>query len=72
LRVADNGAGFQTDKARNKPMAFGLAGMRERAALMGGTLAVRSAPGKGAVIVLDLPPAAAAEIDHVKDSRTAH
>jgi signal transduction histidine kinase len=36
-------------------MAFGLTGMRERAALMGGTLAIRAAPGKGAAIVLDLP-----------------
>ena len=28
-------------------MSFGLEGMRERAALLGGTLAIRSAPGKG-------------------------
>ena len=33
-------------------MSFGLAGMRERAALLGGTLAVRSAPGKGAAVTL--------------------
>ena len=72
LRVADNGAGFCTDSAKNKPMAFGLAGMRERAALMGGTLAIRSAPGKGAAIVLDLPQVSATVIDHVKNSRTAH
>ena len=71
LRVADNGAGFSTDRARNKPMAFGLAGMRERAALMGGTLAVRSAPGKGAEIVLDLPPILAPVRDHVKNTSIA-
>jgi signal transduction histidine kinase len=59
LRVADNGAGFCTNTVKNKPMAFGLAGMRERAALMGGTLAVRSAPGKGAAVVLDLPQVSA-------------
>jgi glucose-6-phosphate-specific signal transduction histidine kinase len=53
-------------------MAFGLAGMRERAALMGGTLAIRSAPGKGAAIVLDLPPVLAPVIDHVKNTRTAY
>ena len=70
LRIADNGAGFRTDKARNKPMAFGLAGMRERAALMGGTLAIRSAPGKGAAIVLDLPPVLGPVIEHVKNTRT--
>src|SRR5271157_1297609 len=44
LSVADNGAGFCAETARNQPMSFGLAGMRERAALLGGTLAVRSAP----------------------------
>ena len=70
LRVADNGAGFSTEMARHKPMAFGLAGMRERAALMGGTLAIRSAPGKGAEIVLDLPPILAPVRDHVKNTRT--
>ena len=47
LSVADNGAGFCAETAESKPMSFGLAGMRERAALLGGTLAVRSAPGKG-------------------------
>jgi signal transduction histidine kinase len=72
LRVADNGAGFCADTAKNKPMAFGLAGMRERAALMGGTLAIHSAPGKGAAVVLDLPQVSARVIDHVKNSRTAH
>ncbi len=58
LRVADNGAGFTVETAGNRPMSFGLAGMRERAALLGGTLAVRSAPGKGAAIVLRLPGSA--------------
>ena len=36
-------------------MSFGLSGMRERAATLGGTLTVRTAPGKGARIVLSLP-----------------
>jgi signal transduction histidine kinase len=55
LSVADNGAGFCAETARNQPMSFGLAGMRERAALLGGTLAVRSAPGVGVRITLQLP-----------------
>jgi signal transduction histidine kinase len=55
LGVSDNGAGFGADTAETKPMSFGMAGMRERAALLGGTLAVRSAPGKGASVVLRLP-----------------
>lgn len=55
LRVEDNGAGFAVETACNRPMSFGLAGMRERAALLGGTLEVRSSPGKGAAVVLRLP-----------------
>jgi signal transduction histidine kinase len=55
LSVADNGAGFQKEAALSKPMSFGLAGMRERAALLAGNLAIRSAPGKGVTVVLELP-----------------
>jgi two-component system sensor histidine kinase NreB len=65
----DNGAGFSAETTNNKPMSFGLAGMRERAALMGGSLAVRSAPGKGATIVLDLPRVSATAAGHVENSR---
>ena len=56
LSIADNGAGFCAETAGRKPMSFGMAGMRERAALLGGTLAVLSAPGKGTSVVLELPP----------------
>jgi len=70
LSVADNGAGFCAETARNRPMSFGLAGMRERAALLGGTLAVRSAPGEGARITLQLPRSSAAVTRNDKNSRT--
>jgi signal transduction histidine kinase len=55
LSVSDNGAGFRADAAELKPMSFGMAGMRERAALLGGALAVRSAPGRGTTVILRLP-----------------
>ena len=55
LSVRDNGTGFDAKTALAKPMSFGLAGMRERAALLGGKLQVRSAPGKGATVTLELP-----------------
>jgi signal transduction histidine kinase len=72
LSVADNGAGFWADIAKKKPMSFGLAGMRERAALIGGTLDVRSAPGKGVRVLLELPRAPAGVESHVEDSRTVN
>lgn len=55
LSVTDDGAGFCAETAWRKPMSFGLAGMRERAALLGGTLTIRTAPGKGATVSLELP-----------------
>ena len=69
LRVSDNGAGFAVKAARGRPMSFGLAGMRERAELLGGTLAVRSAPGKGSSVILRLPVAATVRFNG-KNSRT--
>jgi signal transduction histidine kinase len=70
LSVADNGAGFSAETARKQPMSFGLAGMRERAALLGGTLAVRSVPGEGARITLQLPRSSAPVSRNGKNSRT--
>jgi two-component system, NarL family, sensor histidine kinase UhpB len=59
LSVQDDGVGFSPETAKGKPLSFGLAGMQERAALLGGTLVVRSAPGKGATVILELPRASA-------------
>jgi signal transduction histidine kinase len=54
LTVADDGIGFDLS-ARVGATSFGLAGMQERAALLGATLQVRSAPGDGTTIVVRLP-----------------
>jgi signal transduction histidine kinase len=72
LSVSDNGAGFDADTARARPTSFGLAGMRERAALLGGTLVIRTAPGKGTVVRLELPRTAAQVASNGKDSRTVN
>ena len=69
LSVRDNGAGFSAEKAWCKPTCFGLAGMRERALLLGGTLAIDSAPGKGTYVTLELP---APVIPDAKNSRFAN
>jgi signal transduction histidine kinase len=53
LRVVDNGRGF--DVASRPPETFGLASMRERAALIGGRLRVLSRPGAGTRVVLSAP-----------------
>jgi signal transduction histidine kinase len=51
--IEDDGRGFLTDQVR--PDALGLLGMRERLALVGGTLAVESSAESGTTIVAQAP-----------------
>jgi len=53
--VEDDGRGFA--EADVRPDALGLVGIRERLALLGGTLTVESAPGGGAALVAYVPVA---------------
>jgi PAS domain S-box-containing protein len=52
LELRDDGDGF---RVKDQHDGLGLAGMRERAEQMGGTLKVASARGKGTTIVVTLP-----------------
>jgi signal transduction histidine kinase len=54
LEVADDGHGFAPD-APDAPGGLGLASMRGRAAAAGGTLTIRSAPGRGTTVRLSVP-----------------
>jgi signal transduction histidine kinase len=51
--VEDDGVGF--DPAATRADALGLAGMRERVALVGGRLQVESASGAGTTLVAEVP-----------------
>jgi signal transduction histidine kinase len=53
--VEDDGRGFEAGEARED--ALGLVGMRERLALLGGTLAIESARGEGTALVAYVPVA---------------
>jgi PAS domain S-box-containing protein len=54
--VEDDGKGFDTDTINEtRSRCFGLSGMRERLALVGGDFAVESAPGQGTTIYASLP-----------------
>ncbi|SOD58159.1 Histidine kinase-, DNA gyrase B-, and HSP90-like ATPase [Streptomyces zhaozhouensis] len=55
LRVSDDGAGFDPDAVRTAGRHLGLVSMRDRASAVGGTLTVRSAPGEGTVIEMEVP-----------------
>ena len=51
LRVVDDGSGFDTTASTT---GFGLGGMRERAELVGAELSVRSGPGAGTEVAVEL------------------
>ena len=55
LNVEDNGVGFELKAALQKQSSFGLAGMRERVALLGGSFAIRSRLEHGVRISVELP-----------------
>lgn len=52
LTVADDGRGFAFDESER---GLGIAGMRERALLVGGELTIESRPGRGTTIRLTVP-----------------
>jgi PAS domain S-box-containing protein len=52
IEIKDNGVGFEPSLVRE---GFGLVGMRERAALLGGTLDVRSTRGSGTRVRAAIP-----------------
>jgi two-component system NarL family sensor kinase len=53
LTVTDAGAGFRLRGARRK--GFGLAGIEDRARLIGGRVVIRTAPGRGTTITVTAP-----------------
>lgn len=57
VRIADNGRGTAHD-SRPSPNSFGLLGLRERAALLGGEVQIRTAPLLGFALTITLPLAA--------------
>jgi len=60
VSIRDDGRGFDLDLARKNAVSgisFGLLNMEERAALVGGTMEMCSAPGRGTEITVQLPVA---------------
>ena len=58
ITVVDNGKGFDRPKTMGDLARYGklgLAGMQERAQLVGTTLAVDSQPGKGSTVTIEVP-----------------
>ena len=65
ITVEDSGVGFQPDDIGES--RFGLAGIRQRARLLGGEASIDSQLGKGTRIVVELPI-----VPHEKNDGDAH
>ena len=80
LRVEDDGVGFDVGTAMAQRNSFGLAGMRERVTLMGGSFEIRSQPGQGTLVAMTLPirrssretPASTRKGNYGQDSSISH
>ncbi|HEX5337082.1 MAG TPA: PAS domain S-box protein [Gallionella sp.] len=53
LNIRDNGTGFDANIKKSK--SFGLVGIRERTAMLGGSVVIDSYPGKGTEITVHIP-----------------
>ena len=62
LELQDNGCGIASDTIKS-PMSIGLAGMRERAQLLGGHFEIKSRPESGTTVEVSIP---------MKNSRSSH
>ncbi|MGZ9222751.1 MAG: sensor histidine kinase [Anaerolineales bacterium] len=74
IDVWDNGIGFDLDQAKQTPTgrpSLGLAGMEERAALVGGSVSIQSRPGYGTEIEALIPYHHNGSKAEVKDDHTS-
>jgi len=55
LEVEDHGTGFEMQSAGKCGFSYGLAGMAERASLLGGKMTIESSPDAGTFILANIP-----------------
>jgi signal transduction histidine kinase len=57
MEISDNGRAFPVEQTMgaNNPKGLGLAGMKERIEMIGGTLTIQSAPGTGTTVTARIP-----------------
>jgi signal transduction histidine kinase len=57
MEISDNGQSFPVEKTllAQNPKRLGLIGMKERVEMVGGSLTIQSAPGKGTTVCAEIP-----------------
>jgi signal transduction histidine kinase len=66
LAIVDDGGGFDPAEVRSAGH-HGLANMRARASAIGGRLEIRSAPGEGTAVIVELPQPTSTREDHERE-----
>jgi signal transduction histidine kinase len=69
--VEDDGIGIQ-ERGSSHDQSFGLAGIKERIAMLGGVSRVTSAKGKGTRIEISVPAGEAAQVVERPLAQAAH
>lgn len=69
IKICDDGQGFDLQQVMQMPLAchYGLIGMRERAQSVGGSLVVKSDPGKGSQVTLEIPGKEAVQVEGLQE-----
>ncbi|SNR75404.1 Histidine kinase-, DNA gyrase B-, and HSP90-like ATPase [Humidesulfovibrio mexicanus] len=71
VRVEDNGQGVDLEKRQEEfreARRMGLWGMRERARLLGGLMSLRSRPGRGMLVHIEIPVENRNNVGEIQDS----
>ena len=68
VQVEDDGIGIQPSRGNPRDRSFGLAGIRERIAMLGGVSRVISAKGKGTRIEITVPAGEGSHAEHALQS----
>ncbi len=55
LVIRDDGCGFDVDRAARQADSYGIMGMKERVALLGGEVQIKSSPGRGTQVIITVP-----------------
>lgn len=69
IKICDDGQGFDVQQVMQLPLAchYGLIGMRERAQSVGGYLMVKSEPGKGSQVTIEIPSKEAVQVEGLQE-----
>jgi NarL family two-component system sensor histidine kinase YdfH len=71
MRVVDNGCGFDVDMVQLQDRSWGVIGMQERATLLGGSFRLKTNPGDGTTVEVQIPYEPKKVVEYEEDTFAA-